>query len=152
MSVGVKRYAAVLAAVVIAGTGAGVGTAIANRTADRSGRMADVAVHRTVLRDATGAVVGVVATATLAPASHAATLARDALAPETASGYAATRVAIARRGGRMAVTANRGGTERAPATAYRGDGTLRLGRLVLPAGARLTWALSGHRAAGRRTS
>lgn len=111
MSVRVKRCAALLAAVVVAAAAAGVGTAIANKTGDQGGRIADVAVHRTVLRDVTGAVVSVIATASLAPRSHAAALAR--VAP-------------------------------ASATAYRGDGRLRLGRLILPAGARVTWALSGR--------
>lgn len=140
MRIRASQCTAMLAAAAVAGAAAGVSTAIANKRSDQRGPIAGIAVQRVVVRDATGAAIRVVATATLPPASGAAARAGRASA---AAGYAAATLATARRGGRLAIAATHGTSDVAPATAYRGVGPLRIGRLILPAVVIVSWSITG---------
>jgi hypothetical protein len=146
MSTRAQLRAAMLAAAAVAAMAAGVGTAIANNANDPRGPIAGVSVQRVVLRDANGAAIGVVANATLPDGSQVTAQSRGASAAG-ASGHTPTTVATARRGGGVTFATIQGTTGLAPATAYRGNGPLRIGRLAMPAGATVNWTVSGSHGA-----
>ena len=143
---GTLRVAA-SAAACVAGVAAGVGTTIASRAAESKGPIAGVSVQRDTIRDANGAPIGVVTSATLPAGGHAKPEPRVATAPAPHA-TAMEAMATAHRGGRVMNAAIRGTSEAAPATAYHATGPLRIGQLSVPAGATVYWTFDG----GHRTS